>query len=358
MLADIADISRVAGPSMPRTPRRPSPAAPNAAFDPVEAGAAIGIGVLALLTSGAIGLLLPALVDEGRLSASGIGLTAMLEALSTGLVTGGAGMVLKPARLRITAAIATVVLVGLDLATVRASGQSVMLVRALAGMPEGILLWIAIGFIARTATPERWAAVLFTGMGVTQVALATLLTAWVLPHHGANGGYMALGASAALAIFLAPFLPASLGPVTTDQASSGAPPPRGWVALAATLFMAASLTAIAVYVVPLARQAGLGAAAGRSAVSVQLGCNLAGGVLATAIAGRVRYLTVFWCCAAVFMATWAVYAMQAPAWLFVAMSGLAGVAAKLEDLPNIAVVRLADRDIVRHPLVAEMLSVL
>ena len=39
-------------------------------------------------------------------------------------------------------------------------------------------------------------------------------------------------------------------------------------------------------------------------------------------------------------------------------SGLRTVAAKLEELPNIAVVRLADRDIVRHPLVAEMLGVL
>jgi phosphate starvation-inducible PhoH-like protein len=40
------------------------------------------------------------------------------------------------------------------------------------------------------------------------------------------------------------------------------------------------------------------------------------------------------------------------------ISGLADVADKLETLPNIAVVRLADRDIVRHPLVAEMLGVL
>jgi phosphate starvation-inducible PhoH-like protein len=40
------------------------------------------------------------------------------------------------------------------------------------------------------------------------------------------------------------------------------------------------------------------------------------------------------------------------------LSGLADTARKLEVLPNIAVVRLADRDIVRHPLVAEMLSVL
>ncbi|ATC31163.1 phosphate starvation-inducible protein PhoH [Caulobacter vibrioides] len=40
------------------------------------------------------------------------------------------------------------------------------------------------------------------------------------------------------------------------------------------------------------------------------------------------------------------------------ISGLADVAAKFDAVPNIAVVRLADRDIVRHPLVAEMLGVL
>jgi len=39
-------------------------------------------------------------------------------------------------------------------------------------------------------------------------------------------------------------------------------------------------------------------------------------------------------------------------------SGLRSVAEKLEAVANIAVVRLADRDIVRHPLVAEMLGVL
>jgi len=40
------------------------------------------------------------------------------------------------------------------------------------------------------------------------------------------------------------------------------------------------------------------------------------------------------------------------------VSGLADVATHLETLPNIAVVRLAEQDIVRHPLVAEMLGVL
>ncbi len=40
------------------------------------------------------------------------------------------------------------------------------------------------------------------------------------------------------------------------------------------------------------------------------------------------------------------------------MSGLSDIANKLDDVGNIAVIRLAQTDIVRHPLVAEMLEVL
>ena len=40
------------------------------------------------------------------------------------------------------------------------------------------------------------------------------------------------------------------------------------------------------------------------------------------------------------------------------ISGLADIAAKLEKLPDVPVVRLAEGDIVRHPLVASMLTVL
>ena len=40
------------------------------------------------------------------------------------------------------------------------------------------------------------------------------------------------------------------------------------------------------------------------------------------------------------------------------MSGLADIANRLTNVPDVAVVRLQDRDIVRHPLVASMLTVL
>jgi hypothetical protein len=91
--------------------------------------------------------------------------------------------------------------------------------------------------------------------------------------------------------------------------------------------MAASLTAVAVYVIPLAKQAGLPVTVGQTAISVSLACQMAGGALATVLGGRVRYLTVFWISGAIFLATWGVYAVHSPAWLFIAMAGLSGAAA-------------------------------
>jgi phosphate starvation-inducible PhoH-like protein len=40
------------------------------------------------------------------------------------------------------------------------------------------------------------------------------------------------------------------------------------------------------------------------------------------------------------------------------VSGLADISARLEQLPDVAVVRLAEQDIVRHPLVASMITVI
>jgi phosphate starvation-inducible protein PhoH and related proteins len=40
------------------------------------------------------------------------------------------------------------------------------------------------------------------------------------------------------------------------------------------------------------------------------------------------------------------------------LSGLSAIGAKLEGLDDVAVVRLTDQDVVRHPLVGRMLSVL
>jgi hypothetical protein len=295
-------------------------------FTPLETAGGIGLGVLALLMAGMMPLLLSALAEEHRLGAAGIGQAAMLEALSTGLTTGLAGIFLKPRRLRLVAAFAAIGVALVDLATARASGGSVFAMRALAGLPEGLLLWIAIGLITRTRTPERWAAVLFTGMGVTQLGFATLLTVVVLPRFGASGGYVAVGAATGLALPLALIGPSSLGHVHgAGEAPTGAPPPKGWLALAGTLAIAASLSCVGVYIVPLGLQAGLGLPAARLSIPVALGCQIGGAAIATVLAGHIRYIHVFWASGLVFLATWITYAGHPPAWLFLAVTGLSAL---------------------------------
>ena len=299
-------------------------------FTALETTCALSLGVLCLVGAGLLGLLLSALADEHRLSASGIGLAAMLEALCMGLSTALSGILLKPVRLRTIAVVAALAMAGANLATLGASGGSVFAIRALAGVPEGVLLWITVGLISRTATPERWAGFLFTGMGATQLAAASSVSIWALPRFGANGGYAALAGVSLLCLPFAVGTPSRYGAVPgSEDAATGAPPPRGWIALAATLAYAAAQAAVTVYLIPIAREAGLSLAAGRTAVSALLGCQIAGGALATLLAGRISYIAAFWGCSAAMALAWTSFAFHIPAPLFIAAAGLGGGAAMM-----------------------------
>ena len=128
----------------------------------IDGLACIALGVVSLLLAGVLPAVLGALVDEHRLSASGIGLVASFEALSMGLSTAVASTWLPATRLKLIALIALLALILADYSTIHASGFSVIIARAAAGVPEGILLWIMTSMIARTRTPERWAGIFFT----------------------------------------------------------------------------------------------------------------------------------------------------------------------------------------------------
>jgi hypothetical protein len=83
--------------------------------------------------------------------------------------------------------------------------------------------------------------------------------------------------------------------------------------------------AVAVYVQPLAREAGLSADVARTAVWVSLAAQVAGGAIATALAGRVRYYTVFLMTTAAYLGTWVLFGRAIPAWLFIAANAVAGL---------------------------------
>jgi hypothetical protein len=295
------------------------------AFRPIESAAAIGVGINSLLVLGVLPVLLGALADEARLSTSEIGLCAMIEILAMGVSTALMGLAGQPGRLRLIGVAASLALAAADSAGLGLKHEALMGLRALAGALEGVLLWITIGFIVRTATPERWAGVFFTAQTAAQLILALLLAVLILPRFGADGGLLALAAASLAGLVPALATPSRYPRLPVRTGEGGLPPPRGWLALAATAIFVAGGGAIGVYLEPLAHQAHLSPAVARTALWTSLAGQVAGGALATVMAGRVRYFTVFAVGSLCSLAIWAVLGLDAPAWLFVLDNILSGV---------------------------------
>jgi hypothetical protein len=295
------------------------------AFSSLEAASAIGVGVNSLLVLGVLPALLGALADEHRLTNSQIGLSAMLELLAMGISTGLCGLIRRPGRLRLIGLGASLGLAAVDLAGMHAHGDVLLALRGTAGAIEGVLLWITIGFIVRTATPERWAGVFFTAQTAAQLALALALAAFILPRYGADGGFVALAVVSLAGVLPALTSPRVYEPLPIKPGETGAPPPRGWLALAATVIFVAGGGAIGVYLQPLAHAAGLSADVARTALWTSLVGQVAGGALATALAGRIRYFVVFIVGSALTLVIWTIMGLNVPAWVFVADNVASGV---------------------------------
>jgi hypothetical protein len=282
-------------------------------------------GVVGLMIPGLQPLLLGALAEEGRLSANQLGIVATAELLAMGLTAGFAGSLLKASRLKLVAILALVVLAILDVLTPLARGDRVTLVRAAAGIPSGILVWITIAFIARTPTPERWAGAYVTAQTLGQFIMAALASAFIAPRFGADGGFVALAVLCVASLPAALLLPRDLAPLPA-AATAGLPNSRGWVALAASFLFLAVSSGVWVYVEQLSRQAHHAPAVVGQAISLSLALQVAGGVAATVLAGRIRWLWALIVCAVADLAIFAGFAlMPAPA-PFIALTGALGFA--------------------------------
>jgi len=246
-----------------------------------------------------------------------------------GVTTGLCGALLPAARLRTIGVLGSIGLAILHTATLYASGPGVLLARTAAGVPEGVLLWITVGMVVRSRTPERWSGVFFTGQTVIQLMLAGAFWLWIMPKYGSNGGFLTLGLVTLLGVpiaLLAPNRYKALDQVggVAGGGEKGAPPPRGWVALLATVIIVAANGAVSVYLEPLAHALNLSPDVARLALFTSLVAQVAGGSIATLIAGKARYITVFAGCVVAYIVAWSIYGFSANAFAFVGASTLAG----------------------------------
>ena len=154
--------------------------------------AAFAVGIMGVLFAGVGPLLLGGLQASGRLSAAQLGQAGTVELLTMGLAAAAAGPVLGSKNLRLIAVICGLVLSICNLATMRVSGDALTLVRGLAGLPSGVMIWLVTGLIVRSPRPERWSGLYLTLQTLAQLVVVAAISALILKPFGVDGGFLCL----------------------------------------------------------------------------------------------------------------------------------------------------------------------
>lgn len=241
------------------------------------------VGIVGVLIPGLQPQLLGALAAEGRLSVPALGALASAELLAMGIAAGTAGFLLPLHRLRAITVAVLVTTAALDFLTPRLGAGGIFVARIGAGLGEGVLIWIAIGFIVRTARPERWSGVYLATQTLSQLAVACGIG---LLAAGSDAGFIALGAVTAAAIVAVRWMPAAYPPLAAGETEGGRPPVRGLIALAGVVLYLAFIVAVWVYIEPLALQHGLSSTTVHLIAPFSLAMQVLGAGAATLLAGR------------------------------------------------------------------------
>ncbi|MDH0863937.1 MFS transporter [Mitsuaria sp. GD03876] len=264
---------------------------------------AIAVGSVALLMLGLQPLLLGALLEAGHVTLEGVGLVAMGEIVALGLGVLIGDLWLPARSLRSITAIAALAAAALHVLTMRASGDLALgLVRAAAGVAEGVMVWSTTAVIVRSAAPERLAGLFFVVQTLTQAVLGLALAHLVIPVEGWPGAFALLAALCVVVAALAAGLARPLGPLvpTVSQAGIGFAWTRPRLGTLLVAFLQLStLGALWAYAEPLGTRAGFSPLAVQTLIAAGLGMQVLGGSVGTALVRRLPVRAALLGCAVV-----------------------------------------------------------
>lgn len=247
------------------------------------------VGVAGIMIAGVGPDLLGNLERNGRLTANQLGQAFAAELLTLGLAAFIAGAVLKPERLKLIAVVMAVALTALNAVTPYFGGDMIIVIRAVAGVPSGVLMWLTIALIARTPTPARWSGVYLTVQTLAQLLMSAVLGP-LMKSYGADAGWLALAAFCAVTAAFALLSPNRFAPLPRAEGHSGLPNTLGWIALLSAFLYSGFTICVFTYQGSLSAQAGHPPDVISGSYSVSLACQVAGGAAATLLAGRVNWL--------------------------------------------------------------------
>jgi len=268
-----------------------------------QVAAALAVGTIGVLMVGIQPILLGELVDAKQVSLEGVGIVAMAEIVTLGLGVVIGDALLPWSRLRLITIVAALLAAGLDLLTLLATGDAAMTAaRAVAGLPEGILIWGATGVVVRTANPSRVAGIFFVVQTLAQAALGALLANVVIPHSGWQGGFVTLGVLALLPCLLAFRQPARLAPLAPPAVSGFRWSVATLLPLAVVFLQLATLGSFWAYLEPLGKAAGFDARAAQTLIAGVLAMQVVGGSVASFAVRRLAVVPTLVACSIVLAA--------------------------------------------------------
>jgi len=231
------------------------------------------------------GTLLPQLVAEGRLTLAALGQVAMAEAMGTLVSIALATAFLPPKRLRLITAVAAAIGLGLDLLTAHLQGGEIVAARFGHGLCAGLLMWLWVGFLTRSANPARWIAAYVTCQAATVMLLSYWFTSALLPWGGALAGFIVVAVLYGVLLLLSVLVPQEFAPLMKDGGSI-IPGLKGWIGLFVAFCQVAAILALWVYIKPIGQSMGLSDDAVGFAVTLALGSQILAGLCASTVAGR------------------------------------------------------------------------
>jgi hypothetical protein len=253
--------------------------APTAPTSTLAIVACLALGCVALLMLGVQPMVLGDLGAAHRLSIADMGLAAMVEMLSLGVVAGGLAAAARHHRLRLWGALGCALLIAANLAGLGAGGLALVLSRGISGAGGGVLVWIATGVITRHQAAVRLSALFLGAQSLTQAGLAALLPFLAPLGWGANAGLIALGATALATSPLILLLPANLPDLPKAEAGKGGLNASGASGLLAAFLMMAGITGLWVYVEPLAQMDHIAPSVSSFAIAASLATQILGALL-------------------------------------------------------------------------------
>ncbi len=257
----------------------------NPDFSNLELAAVVSIGVIAGVIPALQPILLGGLNEAGQLTAAQIGRAGMVEGLGMLLGSFLATLFLPPRLLRPISIAALAVMVAANMATASASGNMVLILRALNGAASGVILWVLVGMLTRASNGARLFAIYVTAQAILATALSWGMSLLVLPNFGIAGGFWLLaGLSFLLLIPAAMFLPRAYAPLAAGRIVL--PTMLGLAGLVAIMCFLAGILALWVYFIPLAADLGHDSKTAGLIVSSAIAVQILGGLCAIGAAGR------------------------------------------------------------------------